>query len=395
MLKNYFIFAALFLPFTVFTKEIGMFKVGTIDIDIISYPFFILSFVLFFTTQKILISKKEAFVFFFILLIAIVNILLFDLPFMPFFKQYLPLVIFYFVTKTIMTLVNPIYIFEKYVDYAIIAAWIGIAQFLLKFVGIRFLTPFPDFFIDSVALEPSHYIVMILPAFIYFYEKKIFNWKFFLLLLTLVLTFKLTGLLAFTTYYFIRNIKRFKTLVFVMPFIFFGLIYIINNNADFEKRVNSAVNFTENKDIGAIDNLTTFSFISNLQIAEDNFLNTYGVGIGLGGHETIYIRNFSDDIFSDKWYGTNMKSAHCLLIRIMSELGVPGFFVLFMLFYKTFKIKQFEYQVVAWASLSHFVVKFFKIGSYFDYGTIFFLVMIITVITLDKRENSIHQKVGI
>jgi len=109
----------------------------------------------------------------------------------------------------------------------------------------------------------------------------------------------------------------------------------------------------------------------------------------LGGHETTYQRNFTGvDIHSDKWYGTNMKSAHSLLIRVTSELGVLGLFILLMLFYKSFGIKNIEYQIIAWASLSHFVTKFYKSGSYFDYGTIFFLVIIITMIKLDKRTVS-------
>jgi len=56
-----------------------------------------------------------------------------------------------------------------------------------------------------------------------------------------------------------------------------------------------------------------------------------------------------------------------------------------MLFYKSFKIKHLAYSTIAFASLSHFIAKSFKLGSYFDYGTIFFLIVIIISITKDKK----------
>ena len=389
--KKYFTFAALFLPFTPFTKEIGLVKIAGVDLDILSYPFFVFSLLLFLFLGKISVSKKEAFIFTVVFLIGTVNVLIFEFPLISFFKQFVLVMSMYLVAKTIMKYRDPIEIFKKYVDYAVIAAWIGIAQTLLKLIGIHILSPYKG--LDSLALEPSHYIIMILPAFVYLLEKKAFNKKFFLLLLTLFLTFKLTFFLAIVTYFSIRNIYKFKKLVFILPILLLLSMYMVNHNIAFQKRINSAIKFTQTQDMSSIDNLTTFSFLSNLEVAKSNFIMTYGVGVGLGGHETTYIRNFKDiDIYSENWRGTNMKSAHSLLIRVFSELGILGLLILFMLFYKSYKIKHVEYKIIAWASLSHFVAKFFKSGSYFDYGTIFFLVMIIVIIQLDKKKTKEHCK---
>jgi len=394
MFKNYYNFAAIFLPLTIFTKEIGMFTISSINIDLIGYPFFILSFVLFFITRNISISNNETIVFAIILFMGLIQSFILNLPIIIFFKQFIPIAIFYFVIKSILTYRDPIYIFDKYVQYAMVAAYLGLLQFVLKLVGIKFLTGHSQLFIDSVALEPSHYVVMMIPAMIYYFEKRNFNKNFFILTLTLVLTFKLTALLSFATYYFLRNIKNFKTMVFISPLILLISIYIINHNEEFGKRIDSAVIFMETNDMSSIENMTTFSFISNLEVATENFIDTFGVGTGLGGHETTYGRIFRGiDIYSDDWVGMNMKSAHSLLIRIISELGLFGLIILFLLFYKSYSIRNFEYRVVAWASLSHFVAKFFKTGSYFDYGSIFFLVMIIVMIRLDYQDSkSIESK---
>ncbi|MDF1884570.1 hypothetical protein JHD49_11525, partial [Sulfurimonas sp. SAG-AH-194-C21] len=136
-----------------------------------------------------------------------------------------------------------------------------------------------------------------------------------------------------------------------------------------------------------VQNLTTFSFVSNLEIAIGNFIRTFGFGIGLGGHEEMYYRYMTKDIFLSYYYGINAASAHSLTIRIISELGIMGIFIYIILFYKVFKIKSLEYSAIAWASLSHFIVKSFKLGGYFDYGSLFFLLLIITAIRLDFNEN--------
>jgi len=374
-----------FLPLTIFTKEIGMTQLGGIQFDFLSYPFFIIAFVYFLFNRKLSISKKEGIVFSIILSQGILIDLIFDLPLILFFKQFLPIIIMYFSIKYIFLSNDIKLIFQKYVDYAIIVAFIGIIQFILKFFGILLLTDYSGFFIDSVALEPSHYVIMILPSVLYFYLKKDFSWRFWLLFITIILTFKLTGLLSIIMFILIINIKKYLKFIIIGIPLIYSSIYIINSIPEFSNRIDSALTYIESGDIHDINNMTTFSFLSNSEVAKENFINTYGLGIGLGGHETTYIRNFSLNKIQKHWYGLNSKSAHSLSLRIISELGILGVFIFFMLFYKSFKIKHLAYSTIAFASLSHFIAKSFKLGSYFDYGTIFFLIVIIISITKDKK----------
>lgn len=375
------------LPFMAFTKEIGMVEIGGIQFDMIGYPFFLIAFFVFFLTRKLSFSKNELIVFSLIFISGIIVDILLNLPMSRLFKQFTPIFIMYFVAKVILIKNNPILVFEQYVKYAVIAAIIGIIQFLLKFIGILFLTGYSGYFIDSVALEPSHYVIMMLPSVLYFYLKKEFSWKFWLILTTILLTLKLTAFLSLGLFYIIINYRK------IFKFILSGIIvitigfYIVETVPEFADRIMPVLVYFKSGKLEDVNNMTTFSFISNAEIAYDNFINTYGLGVGLGGHETTYIRNFNTPIYSDDWYGLNYKSAHALPIRIFSELGILGIYIFYMVFYKSLKIRSEIFKIIALSSLGHFIAKIFKLGSYFDYGSIFFLVTIIMMIILDKKER--------
>jgi len=385
--KNLTLFASL-LPFTIFTKELGMLSIGGIQFDFISYPFFIIVFLTYLLSNRITIRKTELLVFGYILTIGIVNIILFNLQVKPFIKQLFPILLIYFSIKTIFKYNNIIDIFKRYLELTLIVAFIGILQMALKLVGINFLTPLGGFYLDSIALEPSHYVLIVLPAIIYYMEKKEYHWKFFIIFLTLLLTFKITALVSIVVYVLLRNIRKLKKQLFFGSLMLIIFYYIINQIPEFSDRFYSMLTFLDTNNISNIQNLTTFSFVSNAQIAFGNFIRTYGFGIGLGGHEEMYYRYMTKHIFSQTAYGINAPSAHCLTLRIISELGIMGILLYVILFYKVTKIKNLEYSAIAWGSLGHFIGKSFKLGSYFDYGSLFFLLMIITAIKLDKEEKS-------
>lgn len=383
---NLTLFGAL-LPITVFTKELGMLSLGGIQFDMLSYPFFMLTFTVFLLSNRITFRISEVLIFGYIVVIGLINIVGYDLQIKPFLKQFFPIIIIYFSIKTILLNNNIKDIFNRYLELALIVAFIGILQILLKLVGINFLTPLAGFYIDSVALEPSHYVLIILPAVVYYIEYKNYNWKFLVLFSTIILTFKVTALVSIVVYIILRNFKKIKK-QFLLGSIAVGIfLFIVNQVPEFADRFYSVLGFFEDSKISNVQNLTTFSFVSNLQVASGNFLRTYGFGIGLGGHEEMYYRHMTKDIFLSYYYGINAASAHSLTIRIFSELGLIGIFIYLISFYKVMQIKSIEYSAIAWASLSYFIVKSFKLGGYFDYGSLFFLLLILTAIRLDTTQE--------
>jgi len=377
---------ATLLPLTVFTKEIGMLEIGGIQFDILSYPYFAIVFALFALTGKLTFKTSELFVFLYLLAVGLTNVILFDLPITSFFKQFIPIVLIYYAAKNVLLSSDITAIFEKYVQFALWAAYIGYVQLLLKLVGINLLTPLTNFAIDSVALEPSHYVLIILPAVVYMIEKKNYSWKFYVLFASLILTFKVTALAALVVYYILRNFKRIKRQLFVGSILLALFVVIVQQVPEFADRVFGFIDFYHQGNLRTVENLTVFSFVSNLQAAWVNFLQTYGFGVGLGGHETMYFRNISsDDSFLSYYYGINAASAHSLSIRVLSEIGLPGVLFYLYLYVKTLKIDDKLMAALAWAGLSHFIVKSIKLGGYFDYGTIFFLLIILLAIEQSRR----------
>ena len=380
------------LPATPFTKELGAVQIGNFWVDAISHTFFVLSFLVLFYHKKLYVSKSELIVFGSILLISLVNSTIFQLPVINVFKQFLPIFILYFVSKMIIECKGPQYIMEKYVDYALIASIIGFAQLILKLFGIKLLTIDLQLNLDSLAFEPSHYVVMTLPALMYLYETKRFNLKFYIIFLALVLTFKTTFLVSILTYAVLTNInfKKRSIIILLIVGVIGTMSVVFNENV--HHRFIHFFNFLLDWDISELKNLTIYSFMSNFHIAIENFIDTYGFGIGLGGHDTMYYRNlelFIETPFNNQFWGMNSKSAHSLLIRIISELGVIGILLLSAIFIKSLQIKQANLRAIALASYASFIAKFFKTGSYFEYGTILFLVLILVSIKLDN-DNKVN-----
>ena len=376
------------LPVTPFTKELAAMQIGNFWIDAISHTFFVLSFIAFFFYKKLYISKNELVIFSSILLISLVNTIIFELNVLIVFKQFLPIFILYFVSKAIIEEKGPEYIIEKYVDFAVIAAIIGFIQLSLKLFGIKFLTLDLQLNLDSLAFEPSHYVVMTLPALIYLYEKNYYNLKFYALLLALILTFKTTFLVSMLTYLVLTNmVLNKKSLYFVLMVGVIGVIFVLFSE-QVQSRFMTFIGFLSNWDISRLLHLTIYSYMSNFYVAITNFIDTYGLGIGLGGHDTTYYRNldlYVETPFNNNFLGFNSKSAHSLLIRMISELGMIGVLLLLMLYIKSLQIKQDYLRVIALASYSSFIAKFFKTGSYFEYGSILFLALIVVSIKHDNK----------
>jgi hypothetical protein len=383
------------LPATPFTKELGAVQIGNFWVDAISHTFFVLSFLVLFYHKKLYVSKSELIVFGSILLISLVNSTIFQLPVIIVFKQFLPIFILYFVSKMIIEYKGPQYIMEKYVDYALIASIIGFAQLILKLFGIKLLTIDLQLNLDSLAFEPSHYVVMTLPALIYLYETKRFNLKFYIIFLALILTFKTTFLVSFLTYAILTNMNFKKRSIIIFLIVgTVGIMSVVFNEGMYSRYIHF-INFLLDWDISELENLTIYSFMSNFHIAIANFIDTYGFGIGLGGHDTMYYRNlelFLETPYDNRFWGINSKSAHSLLIRVISELGVIGILLLSAIFIKSLQIKQANLRAIALASYASFIAKFFKTGSYFEYGTILFLVLIIVSIKLDNDNKVILNK---
>lgn len=372
-------FTAIMVIIAIFSREIGKGSLGGLDIDWISYPIYVAFFFVLILTQRWVLDKFLVYFFSLLLLSGLFSKFFLGLSLLPFFKQFLPIVLIYTIVSYVIKRNHIQYLFELYVRGAVISAVLGIIQLILKLVGIRFLTEFTWLNIDSVAEEPSHYAAILLPAVVYtLIHIKRFRGEFFLLFLTLVFTFNLTAYAVFGLMVIII-FRKIYYLLLVLPVLTAMGIYIYNLDPLIKFRVNETVKFLITQDLKNTHG-TPLSFFSNLQVALYTIKLNPLWGSGLGGHEEMYYRYFTDHPFSylDYLFGLNAKSAHSLSIRVLSEIGLLGLALFVFNLFKPFFIKsQTVYYGIALAGLSHFLCKTLKLGNYFDLGTPFFFLMIV------------------
>lgn len=257
-----------------------------------------------------------------------------------------------------------------------VAAW-GIVELLLGQVR--------TYGLDGFAFEPSHYVAAAAPAAFYaMSDRKLPNWIRFIVPVSVLLTFSTTGLVVIS----LISLSVFRrTWQLAIPVLLVGF-FIWEHNDSFRKRVKDRLqdeayeqpiadnNFGNNK--------TTVSLLSNWYVTQQSFKDYFPLGCGYSNHYLKYSSVFRDTPYSDSiFYKTNHKSAHNLTIRWVSEFGLIGILILVFLGYRLFKARtrmtSMECLVLVSVGM-HFVSKSIKLGSYLDYGTPFFLSIVIVIL---------------
>ena len=133
--------------------------------------------------------------------------------------------------------------------------------------------------------------------------------------------------------------------------------------------------------------------VSSNLAATANILNSNPFGSGLGGHEEAYYKytnqyqiygsfHQSDDV-KLKRHGYNSKSAHSLLIRLLSEFGIIFVIMIMFIFGKlVLNLNKYtdEQKNIIITCSSYILFRFIKLGGYFDYGIYFFITAFLFII---------------
>lgn len=371
------------LVIAVFSKEVGTSRFLGVDFDFIGYPFFILYFILNF--HKIVVSKATPHLLFaYLTFSSLFSILLLNLGYANFLKQLIPILLIFSVNFFIINKSDLPALFRLYVKVTYYTAIFGIIQVILsRFANVEILIK-QHGRLDSISYEPSHYAAILLPAMIYcFFHFQSYRKYFFVMLLALILTFNLTGYMVFLTVISFAYINP----VYIglsIPFLYFFTFNVLQDfNENFYKRITDTVDvFSGQKMILGLTtsaNGTTVSFYSNLMVALTSVRMNFLTGCGLGGHEEMYYREYSNSIFRfNYYYELNAKSGHSLSIRILSEFGLLGLFLyVYTIIKNLVLLDNGVYKSISLACLSHFLCKTLKLGGYIDYGTPFFFAMFI------------------
>lgn len=273
-------------------------------------------------------------------------------------------------------------VFRAYLVFSTLAASWGILELALGASS--------SYGLCGWSYEPSHFVVAIAPAAFYvvFNARTHVLWKI-LFPGSLLLTMSTTGLVVGTALvlFLIRKNVRLALVVGL------GGLALWTNSEDFRSRVgvrigdSALVEELVGHEFG--NNKTTASLQSNWHVAKMSFAEHFPLGVGFSNHSNAYDRFLANSTFADSsFYGTNRKSGHNLLIRWISEFGLLGVFLLAWFLRSLVKAKKLldhEQQLILYSCCMHLFAKSIKLGSYFDYGTPFFVCLIFLLLNKSKQ----------
>lgn len=383
------VWVAYLFVFTIFSRELGHTTLAGIDYDLISYNFFILYFLG--QLWHFLLNRKMVILLFVVLIISLLTKLQIGLSITPMLKQIIPIALLYLVSYDVFCRYDYRVLFGHYLTISYFAAIFGIIQLLVKiFFNVKLLTPYNDLFVDSIALEPSHYAAIILPAaiysFYYFIDNKL---RAAIIILSLLLTTSSTAYVVMLLVLVIIY-RKFQYTLLIIPVVYFIYTSVLLNYNKFYFRYIGFVSYLDgDAGLNKITSGTTLSFLSNAEVMWAGIKKNPLFGVGLGGHEEMYDIYFQNSSFRYmRLYGLNAASAHSLLIRIISEFGLVGLIAYVYGLGKSLLLKANTYhRIISIACFSHFLSKAFKLGGYFDYGTPFFAMMLLFNYWAYKKET--------
>lgn len=298
-------------------------------------------------------------------------------------------------------------IFDIYLTFAKTAALVGALQFVSFVVG--FIPGYDlswivlDFHysynswglirIQSIFSEPSHLALMMSPAF-YVATLRLFGGPPYLLGRGWAVLILLTAILSFSTMAYVAIFFSFCLLAFRHGWLrragLAGITGLLAVSAyalipDFQVRVDDTLFAFLYADL-LEKNVSSLTLYNNWQVALANLEGSYLLGGGLGSHPLAFERHsvlFALDSLPYWLASLNSRDANSLFLRVLSELGLPGVFLL-----AWFLVSRHvgapstaadgiahPASIVSNAALTFIIVAAIRHGHYFALGTPFFCIL--------------------
>lgn len=311
---------------------------------------------------------------------------------------------FYFILK--INNYNVKELFRMYLNIAFIVALIGIIQevsYLLGFkpgydfqhfipiwkVDVSTRSTLPLLRVNSIFPEPTHFCIVMMPAFFASLTSFLKNnfrflnrWKSFIIILSYFLTFSLTGYagIAFSLMVLAYNYRKVHYVIMFVTIICILASFSYYNMAEMRMRVDQSLNVLTGERKLEDTNLSTYGFLSNALVAYNSFKDSPLFGHGLGSHLITYERYIGKKVARSKYgHALNRDDAGSLLFRLLSETGLFGILIFFGFIFK-FHIPRKETEgdylwIISNAVLAMFFIKLLRFGNYFVDGFFFFFWM--------------------
>ncbi|MEO4007221.1 MULTISPECIES: O-antigen ligase family protein [unclassified Flavobacterium] len=262
--------------------------------------------------------------------------------------------------------------------YSKMCLYVAILGYPLYFLNINV----NDGRLQSIFTEPAHYAIVVIPACYYFFKEKKY-WSFAAIFGTLILSNSSLGYIGCGLMFIVPNIslKRISYLVCLLPVIIGIFIYIYQEYPFFKLRVEETYESLNVINTGKFDNktnLSSYALISNLYVAKNN-IQDHPLGTGIGSHihmhKEVYLKQMRPPqyIRTQNKHTINAPDANSLFTRIVSEMGIFGFLLIFVLLYLAFNVFQYKDMALAQGLFIYILLKLFRDGHYFPPEFFFFI----------------------
>lgn len=371
--------------FALFTEEFSFNYI--IDIKLF-YVIILINTFLLIHNRRFSINKNLFLIIFFFLAHGIIMSIFVDDIILSLIAQIIGVSISSFFYYSLLKAYGKNYLFELYLKFAYVIAFIAIPMFYLR------INVFQDADrLNGIMTEPAHYATIMLPAlYVFLRQKK--HLKCVLILITILMSKSSLGYLGLLLIIVVPMIKLkylIKYLSVLLVVLMSGVYYVnskwdqLSNREDdnfFVRRIKDtyeSLNAGYNGDFDNNTNLSTYALLSNVFIAKESF-KRYPLGTGLGSYTNQYqkyykLMNPPEYLLQLKLSKINMYDANSLFLRLFVDLGIFSLFFVFYFFIRAKRIFKKNDKIIQQGVFFYLILKFLREGHYFPPECYFFLLI--------------------
>jgi hypothetical protein len=338
--------------------------------------------------KKCLFANKNMLVVYcFLLIHGFIMYLILGNPIGSLFAQLLGVILSSFYYYNFIRLYKTKDLFQMYVSIAFYIAFLALPMYYL---GINSFIPGR---LNGILLEPAHYATIMLPA-IYVALKKKMYFKFFIILITVLLSKSSVGYIGLVLIMLLPLLKvkyflKYSIVAFVV--LGGGAYYLYtqwnipvdeNNGNVLVRRIKQTQESLKAVKTGEFKehiNLSSYALISNVFVSKSIFLH-YPLGAGLGSYKHEYDKVYPElsppkYLIKQNLSKINKQDANSLFLRIWADLGIFALLIILYFIYRSYKLFKKDYKTEGQSTFFYLVIKLFREGHYFPPEFYFFVLI--------------------
>ena len=259
--------------------------------------------------------------------------------------------------------------------------------------------------VNSICMEPSHFAMTMIPAVFVSLASVLNKGKLYLnkissllIIISVILSFSSVAYIAILISLILiftgmRKSRFILLIVVIVPVIAYSLYRYL---PEIHERTNHTIDIITGAKPISKAHLSVYALVSNGYVAYKSFADNPLIGHGLGSHPLSYDKIIQPGSSGTIWYSdypkyppVNREDAGSLFLRLASETGLLGLFVVFYFLFK-FRIRNTEninLHIISKAIFVLFLLQLFRQGHYFYNGLFFFVWIYYFAYKISNKEQ--------